>query len=47
LILASAAFFYGGNEALREAGAEADLFSAHDLIEQQISKRKPFDLFVK
>ncbi|KAJ9102599.1 hypothetical protein QFC21_003000 [Naganishia friedmannii] len=40
LILASAAFFYGGNDAVRKAGAEADLFSAHDLIEQQISKRQ-------
>jgi hypothetical protein len=39
LILASAAFFYGGTETVRKAGAEADLFSAHDLIEQQISRR--------
>ena len=38
LILASAAFYYGGNEAIRQAGADADLFSAHDLIKQQISK---------
>jgi len=38
LILASAAFFYGGNEAVRQAGSDADLFSAHDLISQQISK---------
>lgn len=38
LILASAAFYYGGDEAVRAAGADADLFSAHGLIMQQISK---------
>jgi hypothetical protein len=38
LVLASAAFFYGGNEAIRQAGSDADLFSAHALIKQQISK---------
>lgn len=40
LILASAAFYYGGNAAIRAAGANADLFEAHQLITQQISKGK-------
>jgi Mn2+/Fe2+ NRAMP family transporter len=38
LILASAAFYYGGSEAIRQAGANADLFSAHQLINDQINK---------
>ena len=40
LILASAAFYYGGDAAIRAAGANADLFGAHQLITQQISKGK-------
>lgn len=40
LILAAAAFYYGSSEDVRQAGANADLFSAHDLIKRQIGKRE-------